>query len=216
MSLLKVYDLWLFSSPGPLATELYSTFSRYAVCLRGNIEPLLNLPVRATRRGRQRRLASIIRSIGSSSGHGVNTPQYRNSRTALMQAQLVLGIETWKEKRRKKKMWRLAKTKQPKYFKFTVINKSQHWEKFVWTDFITRAEECLFIAHLQDMETWEAAWSRDETICSAPLPYWDLHGPGCWPLEEAFVLTWQDPKWPRKRGMHVSRKARGGRGLREW
>lgn len=77
-----------------------------------------SLPVRATRRGKQRRLARTISSMGSRPGHGVSRPQYRNSNTPRMQAVLVLGMDTWKmtrsrqnfkkkhEKRRAESQWR--------------------------------------------------------------------------------------------------------------
>lgn len=52
--------------------------------------------MRATRRGKQRRLARTISSMGSKPGQGVSRPQYRNSNTPCMQAVLVFGMGTWK------------------------------------------------------------------------------------------------------------------------
>lgn len=67
------------------------------------------VPVRATRRGKQRRLARTISSMGSKPGQGVSRPQYRNSNTPCMQAVLVFGMGTWKTIRsrgnQKKKMF---------------------------------------------------------------------------------------------------------------
>lgn len=68
------------------------------------------------------------------------------------------------------------------------------WFTKAHKNFLSHIEGYLFIAHLQDMETREADWSEDETICSAPLPYWDPHGPGHQPLHEAFMWAWQDPE----------------------
>lgn len=70
------------------------------------------LPVMATRRGKQRRLARTISSMGSRPGQGVRRPQYRNSSTPRIQAVLVLGMDTWKmtrsrEKRKKNNEWKI-------------------------------------------------------------------------------------------------------------
>lgn len=70
-----------------------------------------SLPVRATRRGKHKRLARTINSMGSRPGQGVSRPQYRNSSTPCIQAVLVFGRDTWKmtTSRRKQKFekWRL-------------------------------------------------------------------------------------------------------------
>lgn len=52
------------------------------------------LPVRATSRGKHRRLARTISSMGSNPVHGVKRPQYKNSSTPRIHAVLVLGIDT--------------------------------------------------------------------------------------------------------------------------
>ena len=61
-----------------------------------------SVPVRATRRGRHRRLARTISSRGSRSGLGVSSPQYRYSSTARIHATSVLGIATWGEEDRQR------------------------------------------------------------------------------------------------------------------
>lgn len=60
-----------------------------------------SVPVRATRRGKQRRLARMISSMASSPGQGVSTLQYRNSNTPRIHAVLVLGMGTWEREDQK-------------------------------------------------------------------------------------------------------------------
>lgn len=89
------------------------------------------VPVRATRRGRHRRLARTMSSMGSRPGQAVSRPEYRNSNTPRMQAVLVLGMGTletteikWIAKRKDESPWEHQKRSYVSFLFPVNINES--------------------------------------------------------------------------------------------